>query len=322
MKKILAIGESLIDFIPKEIGCELKEVTSFKRVVGGAPANVCSVIAKLGKKANMITQLGEDAFGDHIVDILNNVGVNTEYIKRTDKANTALAFVSLKEDGNRDFSFYRKPSADMLLSENDIDKNWFKDTYALHFCSVDLVEAPVKYAHKKAIEYALESDALISFDPNVRLPLWSNNKECRDTILEFLPLAHIVKVSDEELEFITGYSDIEKAKDVLFRGNVELILFTKGKDGIEVITKNDRASVNGIPVNAIDTTGAGDACIGAFLYKLLDNDISVDEIKNLDEKKLEEYIDFANYYASQTTLKSGAIESYKTIEELEIVYPF
>ena len=214
MKKVISIGEALIDFIPNQKGCSLKEVLGFERVAGGAPANVSAVVSKLGGKSNFISKLGKDAFGDYIIDTLNDVNVDTSYVLRTNKANTGLAFVSLKEDGNRDFSFYRNPSADMLLEEGEIKQQWFNDCHTLHFCSVDLIECPMKYAHKKAIEYAKNNNAIISFDPNVRLPLWESEKDCKDAILEFLPLANIIKISDEELEFITGETDIEKSKRI------------------------------------------------------------------------------------------------------------
>ena len=192
---------------------------------------------------------------------LKEANVNTDYVLRTDKANTGLAFVSLKEDGNRDFSFYRNPSADMLLEENEVKKEWFKDCHSLHFCSVDLIECPMKYAHKKAIEFALENKSIISFDPNVRLPLWDSEESCRDAILEFLHLAHIVKISDEELEFITGYDTMDKAKEVLFKGNVKLVLFTKGKDGAEAHTKDKTVKIHGSVVDVVDTTG-----VVVFIY--------------------------------------------------------
>ncbi len=208
MKKIITIGEALIDFIPNKKGCSLKEVVGFERVAGGAPANVAAVVSKLGGKSNFISQLGEDAFGDYIIDELNKVNVDTSYVLRTNKANTGLAFVSLKEDGNRDFSFYRNPSADMLLNESEINKEWFNDCHSLHFCSVDLIDCPMKEAHKKAIDCAIDNNSIISFDPNVRLPLWNSEDECRKAILEFLPFAHIVKISDEELEFITGFNNM------------------------------------------------------------------------------------------------------------------
>ena len=316
MKKVISIGEALIDFIPNQKGCELKHVTGFERVVGGAPANVSAVVAKLGGKSNFISKLGEDAFGDHIIEILKDANVNTDYILRTDKANTGLAFVSLKEDGNRDFSFYRNPSSDMLLEESELKQEWFEDCYCLHFCSVDLIECPMKNTHKKAIEYALQNKSIISFDPNVKLPLWDSEESCRDAILEFLHLAHIVKISDEELEFITGYDTVDKAKEVLFNGNVKLVLFTKGKDGAEAHTKDKIVKIPGNSVDVVDTTGAGDSFIGSFLFKLLQDNINIKNLDSISDEMLKEYLVFSNYYATYSTTKKGAIGPYATLDEI------
>ena len=172
---------------------ELKNVVGFKKEAGGAPANVACAVTKLGGSSAFIGKLGMDAFGDFLVDTLNEVGVDTQHVLRTTEANTALAFVSLKADGDRDFSFYRNPSADMLLTEDEIDGDWFAKRDILHYCSVDLIEAPVKYAHLKAIHAMKAAGGLISFDPNVRLPLWANHEQCRQTILQFIPLSHLVK---------------------------------------------------------------------------------------------------------------------------------
>ncbi|MBK3494983.1 carbohydrate kinase [Viridibacillus sp. YIM B01967] len=172
MKTLFTIGEVLIDFIPHQKGVILKDVSLFERMAGGAPANVAATVAKLGGNAKMISQVGADAFGQFLVETLRMARVNTDLIKVTDEANTALAFVSLASNGERDFSFYRKPSADLLYKADYIEKAWFKSGDILHFCSVDLVESPMKEAHKTAITYAREKGAMISFDPNVRLPLW------------------------------------------------------------------------------------------------------------------------------------------------------
>jgi fructokinase len=317
MKDVMySIGEALIDFIPAEKGIPLKDVTSFERVAGGAPSNVAAALAKLGGKSSVITKLGEDSFGDYIIETLKSAGVDTLKIYRTKEANTALAFVSLKEDGNRDFSFYRNPSADMLLGEDEIKEEWFDNCHTLHFCSVDLIEAPVKYAHKRAIELALKKDSIISFDPNVRLPLWNDPEECRKTIVDFLPNAHIVKISDEELEFITGYANIEEAKDFLFKGNCKILIYTKGANGAELYTKNKKVTVDGIKTNVVDTTGAGDSFIGAFLYSLLNENITIEELDKISDSKLEDYLNFANIYASNSTTKKGAISAMATKEEI------
>ena len=316
MKRVISIGEALIDFIPNQKGCELKNVLGFERVAGGAPANVSAVVAKLGGKSNFISKLGKDAFGNHIIEVLKEANVNVDYVLRSDKANTGLAFVSLKEDGNRDFSFYRNPSADMLLEESEVKKEWFEDCHSMHFCSVDLIECPMKYAHKKAIEFALENKSIISFDPNVRLPLWDSEDACRDAIMEFLPLAHVVKISDEELEFVTGYDNMDEAKEVLFKGNVNMVLFTKGQDGAEAYTKDRVVKIPGNIVDVVDTTGAGDSFIGSFLFKLLEDDVNMEQLNSISDEKLREYLTFANAYAAYSTTKKGAIGSYATLDEI------
>lgn len=317
MKKLVAIGEALIDFIPTEKGCSLEEVETFHPVTGGAPANVCGAYTKLGGISEMITQLGNDAFGDKIEKDLKRFGIQTEHIIRTDEANTCLAFVSLMKDGNREFSFYRKPSADMLLQKQDIDEKWFEDSFALHFCSVSLGEYPMKYAHKTAIEYAKKAGAIISFDPNIRLPLWNDHEALKNTVLEFLPYADILKISDEELEFITGCQTIEQAKDILFQGNVKVVIFTKGAKGAEVYTKYMKAVSEGKKVKALDTTGAGDAFIGSFLYQLSADGMTSKALSDLSEQKAIEYMNFSNAYCAYSVQGKGAIASYATMDDMK-----
>lgn len=317
MKKVISIGEALIDFIPKEKGVALKAVQNFFRVPGGAPLNVAASVSKLGGKSQILTKLGIDAFGDTILEEVEPLGVDISKVKRTNKANTALAFVSLKEDGERDFSFYRNPSADMLLDKEEIEENDFKEGSILHFCSVSLIDAPIKEAHRKAIEFAKKNNCLISFDPNVRLPLWENPEDCRKAIIEFLPCANILKVSDEELEFITGLSDEEKAIKWLFRGNIEVIIYTKGTDGAEFITKDKKIFSPSFKVKAEDTTGAGDSFIGAFLYQVSKKDLSLKELIKLEDNEINDILTFCNGTAALTVSKQGAIGALPTKDEVE-----
>ena len=207
---LVAIGEALIDFIPAQTGCSFAQVESFSPKCGGAPANVCGAYTCLGGKSRMITQLGNDPFGHKIADELEENGIDISCIPFTDEANTALAFVSLAEDGNRTFSFYRKPSADMLLTAEQVKPEWFADAYALHFCSVSLGDFPMKEAHRTAIACARGNGALISFDPNLRFPLWKDEKSLYDAVWDFIPLADVLKVSDEELYFLTHGAEAGK----------------------------------------------------------------------------------------------------------------
>ncbi|MCX7772245.1 MAG: PfkB family carbohydrate kinase [Clostridia bacterium] len=310
---IFTMGEALIDFIPEQKGLPLKDVNSFIKAPGGAPANVACAIAKLGGKSAFIGKLGEDAFGSFLTETMAQCGVDTSRILYTNKANTSLAFVSLKHDGNREFTFYRNPGADMLLSEHEIQDHWFSRSDILHFGSVGLIEAPIKSAHKKAIQAIKAKGGLVSFDPNVRLPLWKSPEDCRKAIIEFLPYADILKISDEELEFITGISNPKEAVASLFKGDVKAIAFTKGRKGAEFHTRDFSVSVSGICVEAVDTTGAGDAFIGSLLYKLVTEDFSL--LQPIKERALE-IIAYANTVAALTITRKGAISSLPTQAEV------
>ncbi|AKL92332.1 5-dehydro-2-deoxygluconokinase [Staphylococcus capitis subsp. capitis] len=316
MRRLFAIGEALIDFIPHVTNSELKDVEQFSRQVGGAPCNVAATVSKLGGHSEMVTQLGHDAFGDIIVETIERIGVGVDYIQRTNEANTALAFVSLKEDGQRDFSFYRKPSADMLYDPSHIEDIEVTDQDILHFCSVDLVESLMKQAHSKMIEKFEKANGTIVFDPNVRLPLWEDPEACRQAILEFIPKANVVKVSDEELEFITAMKDETKAIQSLFKGNVAVVIYTKGPKGAQAFTKNQFTTEHqGFKVKAIDTTGAGDAFIGAVISRILSSDII--DVAQLFENEGNSILEFGNKVAAITTTRYGAVESLPTTEEIE-----
>lgn len=316
MEKVFTIGEALIDFIPAERGTELKAVSGFSKAAGGAPANVACAVARLGGESAFIGKLGKDAFGDFLLDTMNEAGVDTSRVFRTDEANTALAFVSLRADGEREFSFYRNPSADMLLQQEEIDERWFGAGDILHFCSVDLIEAPVKYAHKKAIEAVKRAGGIVSFDPNVRLPLWKRPELCRDAILAFLPFSHIVKISDEELAFITGMDDEDRALASLFTGDVRHVIYTRGAQGAEWITRGFRTAVPGYAIQVADTTGAGDSFIGALLYRLLEERLPANEERGIGADQARALLTFANAAAALTTSRSGAIPALPVHDEV------
>ncbi|WP_341201355.1 carbohydrate kinase [Planomicrobium okeanokoites] len=316
MKNLFSIGEILIDFIPHQKGIALKDVAAFTRVPGGAPANVAAAVAKFGGTASLITKLGEDAFGAFLLEQMTEFGVRTDKIVRTKEANTGLAFVSLRENGERDFSFYRNPSADLLLKESEIDEDWFQQGDFLHFCSVDLVESPMKYAHLKAIGAAKARGGIISFDPNVRLPLWENPEDCRKTILDFIPMAHIVKISDDELEFITGTADESKAIASLFKGDVQAVVLTKGAEGADLYAGNHKYSSAGYSVEVEDTTGAGDAFTGGFLYQLLNLDTRQDNLEAVLSEHHQELLAFANASGALVTTGKGALSALPTKEQV------
>lgn len=250
------IGEAIIDFLPEGNG--------YIPITGGAPLNVASCIAKLNGKSAFIGMVGNDLFGKKIATELDKIGVNTKYLHFTDKANTALAFVSLGFGGEREFAFYRNPSADMFLSPDLVENIPFTSSDVLHFCSVDLIDMPVKEATKKAISLLKKKNGIISFDPNIRLSLWADKEKYRNTILEFLPLANIVKISEDEIPFIFGNITKEDVASILLKTANEVII-TLGSRGSILYTKEKTQAQNAMKVKAIDTTGAGDTFIGTYL---------------------------------------------------------
>ena len=320
MKKVVAIGELLIDFVPQQKGCSLDEVTHFERVAGGAPANVAAAVARLGGRAAMVSQVGEDASGTHIRRVLRSNGVDTTHVFRTGRANTGLAFVSLDATGNREFSFFRNPSADLFLSQDQITADIFDDCAALHFCSVDLVDWPVRAAHRKAIGLARRAGAIVSFDPNVRLPLWSSPEECQAAIREFLPYADLVKLSDDEVEFVTGCADERDAAEKLFAMGCRLLIVTRGTDGSAAYTSaGAQGFAETLRVPVTDTTGAGDSFIGSLLYQLTRDGVDCGGLAALTDEQLTRYLAFSAQYASLTVQHKGAVMA--TLDELRQAYP-
>ena len=313
--KLCGIGEALIDFIPDVKGERLKDVPSFTRVAGGAPANVIGAVTKLGIPSKMLTKLGDDPFGDYIIDVLNDAGIDTSNIERDQEGETALAFVSLAADGNRDFKIYRKNSADLRYSVDDIPEDILDDCGMIHFCSVDLVESPMKEAHKKLIDMAIEQGVKVSFDPNLRFSLWDDLDALKKTVNDFIPYADIIKISDEELEFITGKTDIKDAVPDLLSGRAKYVIYTKGADGAEIYTKDGVVEAPGYSIDVRDTTGAGDSFIGAFLFCILRDEI--DDLDSVSKDKLYEYLDFANAYAANTSTKEGALAAMATMDEIQ-----
>lgn len=308
-KTLYAIGEVLIDFIPSKVLEDSKLELAYIPKLGGAPANVLGAYSKLGGKTELLTQLGNDLFGRKILDELKYYKIGTKNITFTNDANTALAFVDLDINGERSFSFYRNPSADMLYDEKNISLELFDDCFAFHFCSVSIGEFPMKYAHKKAIEILKNSNTLISFDVNLRFSLWNDKEKLYKAVMDFIKFADIIKVSNDELTFITGYDDIEKGCKYLLKF-ASLVICTCGSEGAYAFTKQNKVFVMSNKVKAIDTTGAGDAFIGSFLYNLCENGYDKTNINNITQKHLTKFISDSNLYCEKSVQKIGAIDSY------------
>ncbi|CAL1361941.1 unnamed protein product [Linum trigynum] len=300
---IVSFGEMLIDFVPTVSGVSLAEAPGFLKAPGGAPANVAIAVARLGGKAAFVGKLGDDEFGHMLAGILKENGVIGDGINFDKGARTALAFVTLKADGDREFMFYRNPSADMLLQPEELNLELIRSAKVFHYGSISLIVEPCRSAHLKAMQEAKDAGALLSYDPNLRLPLWPSAEEAREQILSIWDKAEIIKVSDVELEFLTGSDKIDDASALsLWHDNLKLLLVTLGEKGCRYYTKGFHGSVEAFHVKAVDTTGAGDSFVGALLTKIVD-DQSVLE----DEARLREVLKFANACGAITTTKKGAI---------------
>ncbi|XP_021751776.1 probable fructokinase-4 [Chenopodium quinoa] len=308
---VVSFGEMLIDFVPTVSGVSLAEAPGFLKAPGGAPANVAIAVARLGGKAAFVGKLGDDEFGLMLAGILKKNGVSGDGLTFDQGARTALAFVTLKADGEREFMFYRNPSADMLLTPDELNLDLIRSAKVFHYGSISLIVEPCRSAHLKAMEEAKKAGALLSYDPNLRLPLWPSAKEAREQILSIWDKAEVIKISDNELEFLTESNTVDDATAMsLWHSNLKLLLVTLGDHGCRYYTKNFKGSVEAFKVNAVDTTGAGDSFVGALLGKIVD-DHSIIE----DEPRLKEALKFANACGAITTTKKGAIPALPTEAE-------
>ncbi len=311
MSKLVSMGDCIIDFLPSAPG----EMT-YSAKMGGAPVNVCAAVAKLGGRACFFGKLAEDMFGRYLLGEMDALGVDTSLVVRDGRCKTGLAFVDLHPDGDRDFFFYRDLPADASLSPEEVDEDIFKEGDVLHFCSISLPPSPTRDAIKKAAACARERGATVSFDVNVRLNLWKSAEDLKAAIDEFLPFADIVKVTDEELDFITGLSDEKEAVKLLFgkSDNAKIVFVTKGEKGSSVYDRAlGSADIPACPAVVADTTGAGDCFIGSVIYKLL---------KGEAELTLESMIPavrFAARACACVVSKKGGAPSMPTLEEAESV---
>ncbi|CAM8925108.1 unnamed protein product [Rhodiola kirilowii] len=309
---VVCFGEMLIDFVPTVAGVSLADAPGFEKSPGGALANVAVGVARLGGPAAFIGKVGQDEFGTMLANMLTENNVDNSGLRYDSNARTGLAFVTLREDGEREFMFYRHPSADMLLTEAELDTDLIKRGTILHYGSISLIEEPCKSAHLAAMKIAKSTGCLLSYDPNLRVDLWPSADAARESIMSIWNEADIIKVSEEEIKFLTDGSDPNDDNVVmekLFHQNLNLLLVTEGSAGCRYYTKELKGKVGGVEVQCVDTTGAGDAFVGGILNALVSD---LDLYK--DEGKLREALLFANACGALTVTQKGAIPALPTKE--------
>ncbi|XP_039126120.1 fructokinase-2-like [Dioscorea cayenensis subsp. rotundata] len=308
---VVSFGEMLIDFVPDVAGVSLAESQGFIKAPGGAPANVAVAITKHGGNSAFIGKFGDDEFGHMLVDILKKNSVNVEGVLFDEHARTALAFVTLRSDGEREFMFYRNPSADMLLTEAELNMSLIKNAKIFHYGSISLITEPCRSAHIAAMKAARDAGALLSYDPNVRLPLWPSEQAARKGIMSIWKHADFIKVSDDEVAFLTqGDPYNEDVVLSLWYEGLKLLLVTDGEKGCRYYTKDFKGKVGGYSVKTVDTTGAGDAFVGAFLVHCCFTCVEGSLFEN--EEQLRKVLKFANACGAIATTKKGAIPALPT----------
>ncbi|XP_061997217.1 probable fructokinase-7 [Rosa rugosa] len=309
---VVCFGEMLIDFVPTVAGVSLAEAPAFQKAPGGAPANVAVGITRLGGSAAFIGKVGDDEFGKMLANILKENNVDTSGVRFDHNARTALAFVTLRADGEREFLFFRNPSADMLLHESELEISLLQQAKIFHYGSISLIDEPCRSTHLAAMSIAKKSGCILSYDPNLRLALWPSAEFAREEIMSIWDQADIIKISEDEITFLTGGDDPCDDNMVLtklFHPNLKLLIVTEGSEGCRYYTQNFRGRVAGIKVKAVDTTGAGDAFVGGILYNIA-SDLSLFQ----DEKGLREALLFANACGAITVTERGAIPAMPTKE--------
>ena len=309
---VTALGELLIDFT--ENGTSAQGNPVLEANPGGAPCNVLSMLNRLGHKTNFIGKIGKDMFGDQLEAALKEVGIGTDGLMKDDEVHTTLAFVHTAPDGDREFSFYRNPGADMMLSEDEVDADQIKNSTIFHFGSLSMTDEVCRKATRKAIAIAEEAGVLMSYDPNLREPLWKSMDLAKEQISYGLEHCNILKISDNEIQWLTGKEDYDEGiAMVQEKYNIPLILLSLGKTGSRAYTKNCRVEVPAfIQEHTIETTGAGDTFGACILHYVLEHGW-----KEYSEAELTEMLTFANAAASIVTTRKGALRVMPTKEEVQ-----
>lgn len=313
MPEALCIGELLIDFVSTTPDVTLAEAPGFVKAPGGAPANVAVGLAKLGVDAGFIGKVGADAFGDFLREVLQQNSVDTEYLIAGETSRTTLAFVATRSDGMKDITFYRHPGADIQLSPDEISRGYIQSAELFHYGSVSLSHSPSREATLHAIQSAKAGGARLSYDPNLRLMLWDDADDAKHWIWEVMPYADVVKISEEEWEFVTGDMDLAQGIKRILGLGVKLLVVTLGERGCYYTNGFTDGFVDGFIVNVVDTLGAGDAFVAAMLTQLR----QYMDLTGLEKDQLDPIMRYANAAGALATQKVGVIPSLPTPSEIE-----
>ena len=310
---VTALGELLIDLTQNgmsEQGNPILEANP-----GGAPCNVLACLSKMGHKTAFIGKVGKDGFGEQLTKGLVETGISTEGLQYDTQVHTTLAVVHTYADGDRDFSFYRNPGADMMLKAEEVDEQIIKNSKIFHFGSLSMTDQPCRSAHLHALKIAEEAGCLRSYDPNLRPPLWPNLEVAKENILELMAHCDILKISDNEIQWLSGKEDYDEGIAWLrSQFDIPLIFLTLGKDGSRAYCGDVRTQQAGFKLNTIETTGAGDTFFGSVLHQILEKGF-----RPYTKEELDEMLRFANAAAALVTTRRGALRVMPSAEEIAVV---
>ena len=310
---VTALGELLIDLTQNgmsEQGNPILEANP-----GGAPCNVLALLSKMGHKTAFLGKVGKDGFGEQLTKGLVETGISTEGLQYDTQVHTTLAVVHTYADGDRDFSFYRNPGADMMLKAEEVDEQIIKNSKIFHFGSLSMTDQPVRSAHLHALKIAEEAGCLRSYDPNLRPPLWPNLEVAKENILELMAHCDILKISDNEIQWLSGKEDYDEGIAWLrSQFDIPLIFLTLGKDGSRAYCGDVRTQQAGFKLNTIETTGAGDTFFGSVLHQILEKGF-----RPYTKEELDEMLKFANAAAALVTTRRGALRVMPSRQEIEAV---
>jgi fructokinase len=310
---LVCLGELLLDMFPAETGKNLVEVSAFHPKPGGAPANVAVAAARLGAESAFIGKVGDEAFGRYLAEILQNEGVNVRGMRFDPVARTGLAFIAMPDVNTQEFVFYRNPSADMLLTPDELDREILAGSKALHFGSLSLTQEPSRGAALEAVRLAQEAGALISFDVNYRSALWDNPGAAREAVLPVIPRVDLLKVNEIELELLSGRRSPPEACPRLLELGPSMVVVTLGPEGSYFQTVDGGEFIEPFRVETVDATGCGDAFIAGLLARLVHDEAWSEQ---LGLEQMSGHMRYANAAGALTALKLGVIPALPTADEV------
>ncbi len=318
MPRIYTVGELLIDFTAIDVNVSVEDASAFAKHPGGAPANAAVAVAKLGGQSSFVGCVGNDPFGDYLTGALKGYGVNADFVERTDRAPTTLAFVARRE-GEPDYFFVRNPGADVFLSDKNVESIPFTSDDMVHFGTNSLAEEPIATSVHKMAKRIREAGGMLSIDVNLRPAFWRNPEMAKERLEAFLPDAQLLKCNESELTWLTGEAEWEKGLAALHQRTDAVVICTLGKGGAVVSVKSGSMPirVEGFRVEPVDSTGAGDTFIGAILYQLQKEGVKSSDLFGVQPASWSEYVRFASAAAAISVTRTGAMPSMPTMAEVK-----